>query len=62
MAIFIISIVDTIIWLSREIKGFGTSKEECLRGKDNKFDSCLYLEFYYENDAIISMKNAEKNY
>ena len=50
------------IWLSREIKDFGTSKEESLRGKDNKFDSCLYLEFCYENDAIISMKNAEKNF
>ena len=50
------------IWLSREIKEFGTSKEESLRGKDNKFDSCLYLEFCNENDTIVSMKNAEKNF
>lgn len=50
------------IWLSREIKEFGTSKEESLRGKDNKFNSCLYLEFCNDNDAIVSMKNAEKNF
>ena len=47
---------------SREIKEFGTSKEEILRGKDNKFNSCLYLEFCNDNDAIVSMKNAEKNF
>ena len=50
------------IWLSREIKEFGTSKEESLRGKDNKFNSCLYLEFSNENDSIVSMRNAEKNF
>ena len=50
------------IWLSREIKDFETSKEESLRGKDNKFNSCLYIEFCNENDAVASMKNAEKNF
>ncbi|MDA7579514.1 hypothetical protein N8725_02690 [Alphaproteobacteria bacterium] len=50
------------IWLSREIKGFETSKEESLRGKDNKFNSCLYIEFCNENDAVASMKNADKNF
>ena len=50
------------IWLSREIKDFETSKEESLRGKDNKFNSCLYIEFCNENDAVASMKNADKNF
>ena len=50
------------IWLSREIKDFETSKEESLRGKDNKFNSCLYIEFCNENNAVASMKNAEKNF
>ena len=50
------------IWLAREIKDFVTSKEESLRGKDNKFESCLYIEFYNENDSIISMKKAKKNF
>ncbi len=50
------------IWLAREIMDFETSKEESLRGKDNKFESCLYIEFCNENDAIISMKNADKNF
>ena len=50
------------IWLSREIRKFGTSKEESLPGKDNKFDSFLYLEFCNKNDSIVSMKNAEKNF
>ena len=48
------------IWLSRELNKFEISKEENLRGKDNKFSSCLYLEFCNENDAIFSMSNAEK--
>ena len=48
------------IWLSREINKFKISKEESLRGKDNKFTSCLYLEFSNANDAMISMDNAEK--
>jgi hypothetical protein len=50
------------IWLAREIKDFVTSKEESLRGKDNKFESCLYIEFCNENDLIISMKKAKKNF
>lgn len=50
------------IWLAREIKDFVTSKEESLRGKDNKFESCLYIEFCNENDSIISMKKAKKNF
>ena len=50
------------IWLAREIKDFVTSKEESLRGKDNKFESCLYIEFSNENDSIISMKKAKKNF
>ena len=50
------------IWLAREIKDFVTSKEESLRGKDNKFESCLYIEFCNENDSIISMKTAKKNF
>ena len=50
------------IWLAREVAHFETSKEESLRGKDNKFESCLYIEFCNENDAIISMKNADKNF
>ncbi len=50
------------IWLSREIKEFEMSKEESLRGKDNKFNNCLYLEFCNENDSIVSMRNAEKNF
>lgn len=50
------------IWLARETKDFVTSKEESLRGKDNKFESCLYIEFYNENDSIISMKKAKKNF
>ena len=50
------------IWLSREIKDFETSKEESLRGKDNKFNSCLYIEFCNENDAVASMKNADKSF
>lgn len=48
------------IWLSREINKFKISKEESLRGKDNKFTSCLYLEFSNANDAMFSMGNAEK--
>ena len=48
------------IWLAREIKDFVTSKEESLRGKDNKFESCLYIEFCNENDSIISMKKQRK--
>ena len=48
------------IWLSREINKFEISKEESLRGKDNKFTSCLYLEFNNANDAIFSMSKAEK--
>ena len=48
------------IWLSREINKFEISKEESLRGKDNKFTSCLYLEFSNTNDAMFSMSNAEK--
>ena len=50
------------IWLAREIKDFVTSKEESLRGKDNKFESCLYIEFCNENDSIISMEKAKKNF
>jgi hypothetical protein len=50
------------IWLSREIKDFETSKEESLRGIDNKFNSCLYIEFCNENDAVASMKNADKSF
>ena len=50
------------IWLAREIKDFVTSKEESLRGKDNKFESCLYIEFCNENVSIISMKKAKKNF
>ena len=50
------------IWLSREINKFEISKEESLRGKDNKFESCLYIEFCNENDSIISMKKAKKNF
>ena len=50
------------IWVAREIKDFVTSKEESLRGKDNKFESCLYIEFCNENDSIISMKKAKKNF
>ena len=50
------------IWLAREIKDFVTSKEESLRGKDNKFESCLYIEFCNEDDSIVSMKNAKKNF
>ena len=48
------------IWLSRELNKFEISKEESLRGKDNKFTSCLYLEFSNTNDAMFSMSNAEK--
>ena len=33
-----------------------------MRGKDNKFESCLYIEFCNENDSIVSMRNAEKNF
>ena len=50
------------IWLAREIKDFVTSKEESLRGKDNKFENCLYMEFCNEDDSIVSMKNAKKNF
>ena len=50
------------IWLSRELNKFEISKEENLRGKDNKFESCLYIEFCNENDSIISMKKAKKNF
>tara|TARA_B100001057_G_C22638069_1_gene867100 strand:- start:69 stop:737 length:669 start_codon:yes stop_codon:yes gene_type:complete len=50
------------IWLAREIEDFETSKEESLRGKDSKFESCLYIEFCNENDLIVSMKNAKKNF
>ena len=50
------------IWLAREVADFETSKEESLRGKDNKFESCLYIEFCNENNSIVSMQNAEKNF
>ena len=50
------------IWLSRELNKFEISKEENLRGKDNKFESCLYIEFCNENNSIVSMQNAEKNF
>ena len=50
------------IWLAREVADFETSKEESLRGKDNKFESCLYIEFCNENNSIIAMQNAEKNF
>ena len=50
------------IWLAREMEDFETSKEERLRGKDNKFESCLYIEFCNEDDSIVSMKNAKKNF
>ena len=47
------------IWVAREVSDFETSKEESLRGKDNKFESCLYIEFCNENNSIVSMQNAE---
>lgn len=50
------------IWVAREVSDFETSKEESLRGKDNKFESCLYIEFCNENNSIVSMQNAEKNF
>ena len=54
--------VNSEIWLAREVVDFETSKEESLRGKDNKFESCLYIEFCNENNSIIAMQNAEKNF
>ena len=54
--------VNSEIWLAREVVDFETSKEESLRGKDNKFESCLYIEFCNENNSIVSMQNAEKNF
>ena len=54
--------VNSEIWLAREVVDFETSKEESLRGKDNKFESCLYIEFCNENISIVSMQNAEKNF
>ena len=54
--------VNSEIWLAREVVDFETSKEEILRGKDNKFESCLYIEFCNENNSIIAMQNAEKNF
>ena len=50
------------IWLAREVADFENSKEESLRGKDNKFESCLYIEFCNENNSIVSMQNAEKTF
>ena len=47
------------IWVAREVSDFETSKEESLRGKDNKFESCLYIEFCNENNSIVSMQNAK---
>ena len=54
--------VNSEIWLAREVVDFETSKEESLRGKDNKFESCLYIEFFNENNSIVAMQNAEKNF
>ena len=55
-----ISQVYSEIWESKEIKDYKITKEESLRGReDKKFSSCLYLEFTSGNDAIFLMDDAK---
>ena len=58
-----ISQVYSEIWESKEIKDYKISKEESLRGReDKKFLSCLYLEFTNGNDAISLIDDAKRNF
>ena len=55
-----ISQVYSEIWESKEINDYKISKEESLRGReDKKFSSCLYLEFTNGNDAVFLMDDAK---
>ena len=58
-----ISQVYSEIWESKEIKDYKISKEESLRGReDKKFSSCLYLEFTNGDDAISLIDDAKRNF
>ena len=58
-----ISQVYSEIWESKEIKDYKITKEESLRGReDKKFSSCLYLEFTNGNDAISLIDDAKRNF
>ena len=49
--------------MSKEIKGCKISKEEILRGReDKKFSSCLCLEFTNANDTTILIDDAKRNF